>query len=205
MSQLLQPQHTGPAPELASFEAAFRAYSASLCEFVYTYVRSREIAREVVQDLFLRVWELQETVAPPPLTKTYLFTAVQETVAPPPLTKTYLFTAARNRALRYVRHRRVEARWEERAAREAERTARSADEELRCDELADAAARAVADLPERCRLVFTLSRQQHLSYAEIAQALDVSVSTVETQMWRALKILRAKLAPYLLLAIAILR
>jgi len=187
MSQLLQPQHTGPAPELASFEAAFRAYSASLCEFVYTYVRSREIAREVVQDLFLRVWELQETVAPPPLTKTYLF------------------TAARNRALRYVRHRRVEARWEERAAREAERTARSADEELRCDELADAAARAVADLPERCRLVFTLSRQQHLSYAEIAQALDVSVSTVETQMWRALKILRAKLAPYLLLAIAILR
>ena len=103
------------------------------------------------------------------------------------------------------RHHRVEARWEARAAVEADEAAPGADEELRYGEVAKAAARAIESLPERCRLVFTLSRQQHLTYAEIAQTLDISVSTVETQMWRALKILRAKLAPYLLLAIAIFR
>ncbi len=187
MSQLPQPADTGPAPEPASFEATFRAHCAGLCEFVYAYVRSCEIAQELVQDLFLRLWELQGTATAPPLTKAYLY------------------AAARNRALRYLRHHRVEARWEARAAGEAEEGAPGADEELRYGEVAEAAARAIESLPERCRLVFTLSRQQHLTYAEIAQTLDISVSTVETQMWRALKILRAKLAPYLLVAIAILR
>ena len=98
MSQLLQPDDTGPAPEPASFEATFRAHCAGLCEFVYAYVRSREIAQELVQDLFLRLWELQGTPTAPPLTKPYLY------------------TAARNRALRYLRHHRVEARWEARTA-----------------------------------------------------------------------------------------
>src|SRR5258705_9240965 len=69
MSQLLQPDDTGPAPELASFEATFRAHCTGLCEFVYAYVRSREIAQELVQDLFLRLWELQGTPTEPPLTK----------------------------------------------------------------------------------------------------------------------------------------
>ena len=51
MPQLPQPEPTGPAPEPASFEATFRAHCAGLCEFVYAYVRSREIAQELVQDL----------------------------------------------------------------------------------------------------------------------------------------------------------
>ena len=186
MSQLLQPDSAGPAPEPASYETTFRAHCACLCEFVYADVRSREIAQELVQDLCLRLWELQGTPTEPPLTKSYLY------------------AAARNRALRYLRHHRVEARWEARAAGEADESAPGADEELRYGEVAEAAARAIESLPERCRLVFTLSRQQHLTYSEIAQTLDISVSTVETQMWRALKILRAKLYPYLLLAIALL-
>ena len=58
--------------------------------------------------------------------------------------------------------------------------------------------RAIRELPERCRLVFTLSRHDHLPNAAIAARLGISVSTVEQQMWRALKALRAKLGPYLL-------
>ena len=78
MSQLLQPEDTGPAPEPASFEATFRAHCAGLCEFVYAYVRSREIAQEMVQDLFLRLWELQGAPTAS-LSKSYLYTAI-----PPP-------------------------------------------------------------------------------------------------------------------------
>ena len=65
-------------------------------------------------------------------------------------------------------------------------------------ELSEAAAAAMRELPERCRLVFSMSRHEHLPNAEIAARLGISVSTVEQQMWRALKALRAKLGPYLL-------
>ena len=52
-------------------------------------------------------------------------------------------------------------------------------------------------LPPRCREVFHLSRMEGKSYKEIAQALDISVKTVENQMGKALKILREKLKGYL--------
>ncbi|MFO7262439.1 MAG: sigma factor-like helix-turn-helix DNA-binding protein, partial [bacterium] len=52
-----------------------------------------------------------------------------------------------------------------------------------------------------CREIFLLSRESQLSYAAIAKALDISVKTVETQMWRALKALRRSLAPYLAVAL----
>lgn len=64
-------------------------------------------------------------------------------------------------------------------------------------ELADAIAHAVDSLPERARQIFTMHREQGLSYAEIARALGPSVKTVENQMDRALKLLRARLAPFL--------
>ena len=66
------------------------------------------------------------------------------------------------------------------------------------DEEMDVAVRqAVAELPERCREVFELSRVRGLRYAEIATALEISVKTVEAQMGKALRLLRERLAPWL--------
>ena len=56
---------------------------------------------------------------------------------------------------------------------------------------------ALAALPERCRLIFIMSRQQGLSYHEIADTLGLSIKTVETQMGRALKALRSSLAAFI--------
>lgn len=174
------------APDSTAFESVFRAHYQGLCDFVAGYVGAREIAHELVQDLFLRLWELQGTSEAPPLSRAYLY------------------AAARNRAIKVLRRRRVEARWEQRAVRDTAsfRQGPGSDEELWRSEIAHAAEGAIRELPERCRLVFTLSRHQHLSYAEIAQIMGISASTVETQMWRALKMLRAKLGPYLALAAA---
>ena len=61
---------------------------------------------------------------------------------------------------------------------------------------------AIELLPPRCKLVFALHRQDGLTYSEIADVLDISVKTVETQIGRALKILRKILKPYLAVAIA---
>ena len=55
--------------------------------------------------------------------------------------------------------------------------------------------RAIDDLPARCREIFLLNREQELSYSAIAATLGISIKTVETQMSRALKALRAALEP----------
>jgi RNA polymerase sigma-70 factor (ECF subfamily) len=56
---------------------------------------------------------------------------------------------------------------------------------------------AVASLPERCREIFELSRVHGLKYAEIAATLEISIKTVEAQMGKAIRVLRARLAAWL--------
>jgi RNA polymerase sigma-70 factor (ECF subfamily) len=78
----------------------------------------------------------------------------------------------------------------------AARSVATPDRELRTTELAAALQSALARLPERRRLVFTLSREQGLTYNEIAKLLGISPKTVEMQMGRAYRTLRKYLAPY---------
>jgi RNA polymerase sigma-70 factor (ECF subfamily) len=70
-------------------------------------------------------------------------------------------------------------------------------DKLQDEEIQRALREAVAALPERCREVFELSRVQGLRYSEIAEAMDISVKTVETQMGKALKLLREKMSSWL--------
>jgi RNA polymerase sigma-70 factor (ECF subfamily) len=171
---------TGDAP---AFEAMFRAYKNDLGAFLQGFLRSREAAEEVIQDLFLRIWEQRH----------------EWEVAVP--LNIYLFRAARNRAISYLRHERVETRFRERACGAADGGVRPpspswADERARVSELEDAIERAVNELPERCREVFRLNRYHHLSYVEVAEVMGISVKTVEVQMGRALTALRERLATW---------
>jgi len=173
------PNHTSSddsAPS-GSFETLFRAHHDALCGFAYRYVQSREVAEDVVQEVFLYLWEHWNP------------TAVEA------YTKAYLFTAVRNAALSHLRHQSVVRRSESQTIELFSRFHPTADGEFRAAELALALERAIARLPERCRLVFTLSREQGLTYNEIAAALEISVKTVEMQMGRAYKALRKSLAP----------
>ena len=169
----------------AEFEALFRAHYASLCRFIHAMVHSRDVAEDLAQDVFLRAWELHDSQGAS-------------------ITPAYLFGAARNRARQYLRHERVVGRLSERVARALKRPVTTPADALAHRDLARTVDAAIAELPERRRLVFILSRHQHLSYSEIAAALGVSVKTVETQLWRALKTLRCRLAPFLALVLAAL-
>src|SRR5437773_2564826 len=71
------------------------------------------------------------------------------------------------------------------------------EEDFHAGALAVAVERAVTELPPRCREVFTLTRDQHLSYAEAADVLGISPKTVEIHMGRALSLLRSKLSDWL--------
>jgi RNA polymerase sigma-70 factor (ECF subfamily) len=110
--------------------------------------------------------------------------------------KAYLLRAVRNRALNHLRHARVR-RDSESDVEATYGAPLGADQPIVARELAEAVRQAAAALPPRCRAVFELSRADGLTYAEIAQALDISEKTVEAQMGKALRILRERLADWL--------
>jgi len=173
----------GPADEpsahrAAAFGAIVAAYADRLCKYVYRYVRSREVAEDLVQEVFLRLWERGDELA------------VRDPLP-------YLYRAVHNRAIVYLRHQSVHERWQARVAVAPVPKAEGANIEVERAELVRALDRAIADLPERCRQVFTMSREQGLSHAEIARILGLSVKTVESHIWRAMTTLRASVAPYL--------
>jgi RNA polymerase sigma-70 factor (ECF subfamily) len=171
------------AGDEAAFETLFHAYHARLCAFAYRYVGAHDLAEEMVQEVFLFIWDRRETWD----VRTSL--------------KSYLFAAVRNAALSYLRHERVVRRHDAETVELFTRPTPSTDSEVRTTELVAAVQRAVNRLPERCRLVFTLHREQALTYAEIAEVLAISPKTVEVQMGRALKTLRKALAGFLSIAV----
>jgi RNA polymerase sigma-70 factor, ECF subfamily len=162
----------------AAYELAFRAYHARLCGFAYGYLQNRADAEEVVQDLFLALWEKREHLD----VRTSL--------------KSYLFTAVRNRVLNRSARARLEQNYYdqiERAGMESETETPAADDELASAQIATRVQAALAELPPGCRRVLVLRWQEDLSYAEIAEALGISVKGVENQLARARKALRQRL------------
>jgi RNA polymerase sigma-70 factor (ECF subfamily) len=175
---------TAPAePDTTDFDTLVRSHGARLCNFAVRFVRSHDIAEDIVQDVFLAIWRRQTEF---------------DYADPLP----YLYQAVRNRAVMHARQQRVRDRWREAVEATAE-PAETEPADADTADLAAALARAVEALPERCRLVFTMSREQDLTYAEIARLLGISIKTVETQMGRALKALRSGVADYLTLAVTL--
>ena len=162
----------------AAFDTIFRTWYAPLVRLAEGMVRSRAVAEELVQEVMLELWRRRETLA--------------ADGSP----QAYLFQATRNRALNHIRHEKVQKRGEPFAA-SAEWAPAPAHAELVEGEIDAAVKSAVAGLSPRAREVFEMSRVQGLKYAEIADALGVSVKAVEKQMGNALRALRERLAPWL--------
>jgi RNA polymerase sigma-70 factor (ECF subfamily) len=158
-----------------NFEKIFKAYFPALMAFSRKILGSEDDAREVVQQVFINLWERRHEID--------LSTSL----------KSYLFTAVNNRSLNVIRDRKKFS--PEEVPEGAEAWDVSA--ELESLELEERIRGAIAALPERCRVIFELNRFEGLSYSEIANELDISIKTVENQMSKALKILREQLSKYL--------
>jgi RNA polymerase sigma-70 factor, ECF subfamily len=162
--------------EKDAFEALFRRYYSELCHFIQRYINESEICEDLIQELFLRLW---------------LYRIQWE---PKGSVKAYLYRAARNKAFDYLRQKKIEREieWE---TYKRDYFHQESQQELAIDEdLLAAVQCAVNKMPKRMKLIFTLSREDGLSYPEIAEVLDLSVKTVETQIGRALKSLRVQLS-----------
>ena len=166
------------AGDAEAFEALYRYYYAPLLRFITGIVGSAVEAEGIYQDLFLDLWDRRATWQPPGTIKSYLY------------------IVARNRAIDHLRHQQVERDWETDERQRQREPAVRPDADLGYSQLEEALHRVMQEMPERRRLMFTLSREHGLTYREIAGVLDVSVKTVETQMGRALRALREGLGPY---------
>jgi RNA polymerase sigma-70 factor (ECF subfamily) len=154
----------------------FDRYYPSLVREVYRLVGDADAGKDLAQEVFVELWRRRETLE------------VQVSLG------AYLRRAAVNRAINYLKSRRRLVledpdRMPDRpdpAPGELEGRHETASRE-------DALHRAVQSLPERCREVFTLSRFAELSHREIADQLGISVKTIENQITKAMKLLRAAL------------
>jgi RNA polymerase sigma-70 factor (ECF subfamily) len=156
----------------------YKKYDRYLFIVVNRIIPDSGIARDLVQEVFVDLWRRRNDLK--------ITTSV----------KAYLRTAARNKSLNYVRDQKMTFEDQEQHPN-IQSNQVSANDQLEADELQAIIDRAIDQLPERCRLVFSLSRFEELSYKEIAEQLDISTKTVENQISKALKLLRNSLAPYI--------
>lgn len=162
-----------------ALEAVFRSHYAAMCAVVRRIVFAPDVAEELVQDVFFKLWSKREQLA--------------EIDA----LKTYLYRAARNTALNHLRRQKLEHAFEERELAKGEPVGNdSGSDSASTSEVERAVRAAIQRLPERCREIFLMSRDGGLTYGQIARELGISIKTVETQMGRALKSLRVSLAEF---------
>lgn len=162
-----------------AYEAVFRQHYALLCRYARQFLSDADEAEEEVQAMFLVLWERRDGL--------FITTSL----------KAYLFRAVHNRCLNRIKHFAVRDEYRKHTRYVGEPTAESPMQTLLGDELADRLRVAIQKLPEQCRLAFTLSRFEELTYGEIAGQLGISPKTVENQIGKALRILRTALSEYL--------
>lgn len=159
-------------------ESLFKSLYQRLCNYANTILNDIDESEEVVQQVFVQLWEKRETME--------ITTSVQS----------YLFRAVRNTSLNKIKHAKVRQIYAEEVTAMAQQSEPATVTTFH-NELQNQIHVAIESLPEQCRLVFKLSRFEELKYAEIAEQLGISIKTVENHMGKALKLMREQLKDYL--------
>lgn len=165
------------------FEEIFRKYYQSLCNYANSILKEMDEAEEVVQNLFLSIWEKRNDLE------------INISL------KSYLYRAVHNHCLNRIKHLKVREEYQQYAVNFYDASYESVSQTVMKNELETKIEEAIKKLPEQCRLIFRMSRFEELKYHEIAEQLELSPKTVENQIGKALKILRVELAEYLPLII----
>ena len=168
------------------FEQLFDEYYERLCNYANSFLDDIDESEEVVQSTFITLWEKRDKLD------------IQISV------KSYLYQAVHNQSLNKIKHDRVKQSHFEYITYQNNVEAPDGYQRMIEKELAEKIRLVVESLPQQCRIVFTLSRFENLSYAEIAAQLNLSVKTVENHMGKALRIMRTELSDYLPLLIWLL-
>jgi RNA polymerase sigma-70 factor (ECF subfamily) len=162
-----------------AFELFFHLLNNSLVKFCVQYVNQKEIAEEVVSDVFVRCWLNRKTL-----------TEIQNP-------ETYLFVAVKNQSLNHIKkYSSIHlVQIEETNSVEFVNTY-NPQKEIENKELIFRMDKAITALPQQCRIVFRLIKEDGMKYKEVAEILNISPRTVQTQLFRAIKKLSIVLSNY---------
>jgi RNA polymerase sigma-70 factor, ECF subfamily len=171
----------------SAFEKVFKGNFKKLQSYAITIVGDENVAEEMVQNVFFKLWDRSEKIN------------IQSSIA------AYLYRAVYNESCNYLKHQKVKQgflNYSKHAMSDI--STEKASKKILVTELEQHIKNALNDLPEQCRTVFQLSRFEELKYQQIADTLGISIKTVEAQMGKALRIMRVKLVDYLPLVILFL-
>jgi RNA polymerase sigma-70 factor (ECF subfamily) len=168
------------------FEGLFREHFTGLCYFARKYTGDLDSAREIVHAVFIRIWERRSEFDWDKPVKSYLFTSVY------------------NRSMNFIRDNRKFLNHEDAYRQNLVIDESAYSDHLEVAELEEKIRKSLLKLPEKCREIFELSRFEGKKYTEIATQLNISVKTVETQMSKALQILKTELRDYLAIMLFLL-
>ena len=161
------------------FEQLFKTYFKALHGYAFSFVQDTAVAEDVVQTLFLRLWERAEDLE--------ITGSLQG----------YLYRSVYNECLNHLKHNKVKATHVRYVQRQGDVRSDQPLDAVHQQQLEERLSEALKTLPEGCRTVFQLSRFESLKYQEIAERLGISIKTVENQMGKALRLLRLQLADFL--------
>ncbi len=169
-----------------AFEKVFYIYFKKLYVFAKEYVIDSETARELIQETFVKLWEVKGQLRPDTNISAYLFTMV------------------RNSSINYLKQAITKQQYADYSMFKYQQyflnycaLIDETSEKLMYKELEEKIHEIINNLPPKCKTIFELSRFQDLKHKEIAQQLNISVKTVENHIAEALKRIHIQLADYL--------
>lgn len=164
-----------------SFTRIFHAYYKDLVLFGGTFIPEKSVCEDIVQNIFLKLWNDRQTLE------------IEISL------KSYLLKAVRNNCLDELRHRKIVDEHVTHQLKSASMDADETENYVLYSDLCRQLKNALAQLPPAEREVFEMSRLENIKYQEIANRLKISVRTVENRISNALKRLRILLKDYFLL------
>jgi len=149
------------------FESLFRSSYTSLVRYAKIMIKDQDMSEDIVQDLFVKLWQEREKIS------------VESSL------NGYLFRATHNKCLHYLEHKKVMNKYAEKISYSC--PPEDPFEILNYAELQSKIAGTLEKLSEQCGKIFCMNRFEGMKYCEIAEKLSISVKTVEANMGKALK------------------
>lgn len=159
-----------------AFKKLFLKYYNGLCRFSSSMIRSPFLAEEIVQEVFAKVWETRKSLDANGNIKAYLYQAVK------------------NKTYDWLEKKKIEGKYLDEFALQNDEVEEENELTQKEEQFIREVQNAVEELPNRAQLIYKLHKKEGLTYKEIAQIMGISVKTVESQMGRALKLIRIYLA-----------
>lgn len=162
----------------AAFSVVFTAYYADLVMFAFTFLKEKEASEEIIQDVFVKLWDNRESLEIKSSLKSFMLKSVQ------------------NKCIDMLRHKKIKNRYSDEILNYPVIHENQTEDYILHSELEGIIGKLLQELPEKVNQAYVLNRFDGYTYSEIAEKLNVSVRTVEVRISRALGFLREKLKEY---------